>query len=88
MIEFLKLFKRPTSSGIHIGTRRLDLFFNNRHQERKRRETKVFYLAHMINLVMVVLRLFIDFGNVNFRQKPLYFCLYLPMPINLTCVTL
>ena len=41
----------------------------------------------MGNYVMVVLPLFIDFGNVKFSQKPLYLCLYPPMPIELMCMT-
>ena len=42
----------------------------------------------MGTLIMVVLPLFIDFGNIKLLQKPLYLCLYLPTPIDLMGVTL
>ena len=38
--------------------------------------------------IMVILPLFIDFGNVKFSQKPLLLCLYPPTSIDLMCVTL
>ena len=41
----------------------------------------------MSTFIMVVLSLFIDFENVNFKQKPLYLCIYPPTLIDLMCVT-
>ena len=85
--EISKPFKCPTSSGIHMIVGRSDFLLNTRHHERKRREENLHY-ACMGTSIMDILALFVDFGNIKFSQKPLLLCLYLPMSIDLMCMTL
>ena len=67
MKEFLNLFKRLTSNGIHVIAKHLDLLFNALTQVRKRRKERVLHKVCRNTLGgVIILILFIDFGYVKF----------------------
>ena len=59
-------FNCSSSNYIHIVFLRLDLLYNNSSPLKEEKKGENFHKARMVTSIMIVLLLFIYFGNVKF----------------------